>query len=50
MQEIFEEYGEFVIEAVGGVLLLGIATYYFLGPPMSIVIQRFITSVFGGGL
>ena len=33
MQEIIEEYGEFIIEAVSGVLLLGILVYFFLGSP-----------------
>ena len=45
MQEIFEEYGEFIIEAISGVLLLGILALFFLGTPMVIMIQKFITSV-----
>lgn len=50
MQEIFEEYGEFIIEAISGVLLLGILALFFLGTPMNTMIQRFITSVLGGGM
>lgn len=33
MKEIFEEYGEFIIEAVSGGLFLGILVYFFLGTP-----------------
>ncbi len=50
MQEIFEEYGEFVIEVISGVLLLGILSYIFLALPMLTMIQKFITSVLGGGM
>lgn len=50
MQEIFEEYGEFIIEAISGMLLLGILALFFLGTPMVIMIQKFITSVLGGGM
>ena len=50
MQEIFEEYGEFIIEAISGVLLLGILALFFLGTPMNTMIQKFITSVLGGGI
>lgn len=50
MQEIFEEYGEFIIEAISGALFLGILAYFFLGLPMASLIQKFITSVFGGGM
>ncbi|WP_313181475.1 hypothetical protein [Lacrimispora sp.] len=49
MKEIFEEYGEFVIEAVSGGLFLGILAYFFLGTPMMSLIQLFIVSVLGGG-
>ena len=49
MKEIFEEYGEFVIEAVSGGLFLGILAYFFLGKPMTTLIHLFITSVLGGG-
>ena len=49
MKEIFEEYGEFIIETVSGVLFLGILAYYFLGTPLTTLIHRFITSVLGGG-
>ncbi|MDD3414816.1 MAG: hypothetical protein PHY47_12550 [Lachnospiraceae bacterium] len=49
MKEIFEEYGEFVIEAVSGGLFLGILAYFFLGTPMTSLIQLFIISVLGGG-
>ena len=48
MKEIFEEYGEFVIEAVSGGLFLGILAYFFLGTPMTTLIHLFITSVLGG--
>ena len=50
MQEIFEEYGEFIIEAISGMLILGILALFFLGTPMVIMIQKFITSVLGGGM
>jgi len=50
MQEIFEEYGEFIIEAISGVLLLGILALFFLGTPMNTMIQKFITSALGGGM
>ena len=50
MQEIFEEYGEFIIETISGVLLLGILALFFLGTPMNTMIQKFITSVLGGGM
>jgi len=50
MQEIFEEYGEFIIEAISGVLLLGILALFFLGTPMITMIQKFVTSVLGGGI
>jgi len=50
MQEIFEEYGEFIIEAISGVLLLGILALFFFGTPMNTMIQKFITSVLGGGM
>ena len=49
MKEIFEEYGEFVVEAVSGALLLGILSYFFLGSPMTTLIHSFIISVLGGG-
>lgn len=49
MKEIFEEYGEFVVEAIGGGLFLGVAAYYFLSSPMISLIDAFITSVLGGG-
>lgn len=50
MQEIFEEYGEFVIEAISGILFLSIAAYCFLGTPMTTIVQKFITSVIGGSI
>ena len=50
MQEIFEEYGEFIIEAISGMLLLGIIAIFFLGTPMTAMIQKFVTSVLGGGI
>lgn len=49
MKEIFEEYGEFVIEAVSGGLFLGILAYFFLSTPMTTLIHLFVTSVLGGG-
>ena len=45
MKEFFEEYGEFVVEAVSGALLLGILAYFFLGSPMTTLIHSFIISV-----
>lgn len=50
MQEIFEEYGEFVIEAISGCLLIGILAFFFQGSPMAEMIQKFIISVLGGGM
>lgn len=49
MKEIFEEYGEFIIEAVAGGLFLGVAAYYLLSTPMISLINAFISSVLGGG-
>lgn len=49
MKEIFEEYGEFVVEAISGGLFLGILAYLFLGSPMTAMIHSFLTSVLGGG-
>ena len=49
MKEIIEEYGEVVVEAVSGALLLGILAYFFLGSPMTTLIHSFIISVLGGG-
>jgi hypothetical protein len=48
MQELFEEYGTFVIEAVSGMLLLFLLGYVFLGSPMGTLIQRFLVSTLGG--
>jgi len=50
MKEIVEEYGEFVIEAISGVILLGIIAILFFGTPMTALIQKFIMSVLGGGM
>lgn len=50
MQELFEEYGTFVIEAVSGMLLLGILGSFFMGTPFNTLIQRFIVSALGGGI
>lgn len=50
MKEIFEEYGEFVVEAISGGLFLGILAYFFLGAPMPTLIHSFITNVLGGGV
>lgn len=49
MSEIIEEYGEFIIETISGILLIGIFSVFFLGTPMDGMIQKFITSVMGGG-
>lgn len=49
MKEIFEEYGEFIIEAISSGLFLGILAYFFLGEPITTLIHLFITSVLGGG-
>ena len=49
MKEIFEEYGEFIIETVSAGLFLGMLAYFFLGTPMTTLIHLFITSVLGGG-
>lgn len=38
------------IEAISGVLLLGILALFFFGTPMNTMIQKFITSVLGGGM
>lgn len=48
MKEIFEEYGEFIIEAIGGGLFLGVVAYYFLSSPMTSLLNAFISSVLGG--
>ena len=50
MTEIFEEYGEFVVEAVSGGITIGIMAYLFLGSQMTALIHSFITSVLGGGV
>lgn len=50
MHEIFEEYGEFVIEAISGIMFLRISAYFFLGTPMTTIIQKFITSIIGGSI
>ena len=50
MQEIFEEYGEFVIEAISAIILLGILAFFFIGLPMTVMMQEFIISVLGGGM
>lgn len=50
MQELFEEYGTFVIEAVSGILLLGTLGYVFLGELLVTLIQRFLVSALGGGI
>lgn len=50
MQELFEEYGTFVIEAISGMLLIGILGYVFLGSPLVTLIQRFLVSALGGGV
>lgn len=49
MKEIFEEYGEFVVEAISGGLFLVILVYLFLGSPINALIHSFLTSVLGGG-
>ena len=50
MQEIIEEYGVFVAEAIGGILFLGILGTFFFGSPMTSMLQKFIISVLGGGM
>ena len=50
MKEIFEEYGEFVVEAISGGLFIGILAYFFFGAHMTTLIHSFITSVLGGGV
>lgn len=47
MQEIFDEYGEFIVEAVGGFLFLGILSAFFLGLPVKTLVMDFVTSVLG---
>ena len=50
MQELFEEYGTFVMEAVSGMLLIFLLGYVFLGEPLVTLIQRFLVSALGGGI
>lgn len=50
MQELFEEYGGFVTEAISGMLLLGILGYFYIGSPLNTLLQKFIISVLGGGM
>ncbi len=50
MQELFEEYGTFIIEAVSGMLLLFLLSYFFLGSPLQTLIGRFLISALGGGI
>ncbi|WP_181899199.1 hypothetical protein [Lachnotalea glycerini] len=50
MQEIFEEYGEFVMEGISGVLLLWLLVYFFQGLPMTSMIHNYVLSVLGGGV
>ena len=47
MKEIMEEYGEFIIEAIAGTLLVTIVAFLFLGGTMSGLIGTFVTSVLG---
>ena len=47
MRELFEEYGEFIVEAVGSFLFLIILWNFFLGPPLKGLIAQFIASVIG---
>lgn len=49
MHELMDEYGEVIIEVISGVLLLGIIGSSFLGSPIASMVQRFVTSVIGGG-
>lgn len=49
MKEIFEEYGEFIMEAISGGLFIGILVYFFLDSPITTLIHSFISSVIGGG-
>lgn len=47
MRELFEEYGSFIVEAVGSFLFLIILWKFFLGPPMKDLIAQFIASAIG---
>ena len=47
MREIFEEYGDFIVEAVGSFLFLIILGNFFLGPPIKGLIAEFIASAIG---
>lgn len=47
MQELFEEYGDFIIESVGSALFLVILCGVYLGAPIKTLILNFITSAVG---
>ena len=47
VRELFEEYGEFIVEAVGSFLFLIILWNFFLGPPLKGLIAQFIASAIG---
>lgn len=47
MQEIFEEYGEFIVEAVASVLFLLVVCGYFLDTPIKELIMDFIANAVG---
>lgn len=47
MREIFEEYGDFIVEVIGSFLFLIVLGNFFLGSPMEGLIARFIESAIG---
>ena len=47
MRELFEEYAEFIVEAVGSFLFLIILWNFFLGSPLKDLIAQFIASAIG---
>lgn len=47
MQEIFEEYGDFIVEAVGGILFLLVICGFFLGSPLKELITDFAAGAVG---
>lgn len=47
MQEIFEEYGEFIIEIIGGSMFLILMLNLFFGSPIKGLIIDFIAGVVG---
>ena len=47
MQEIFEKYGDFIVEVVASVLFLLVVCGYFLGTPIKELIMDFIAGAVG---